>query len=296
MDAASGRDACAPAGTASKSPRKASSSRGASFPLGRPARGLARHPRARSRAPPSGAPRTRPSSCSTRAAASPSLRLRRPGRRRLHRPVHQDSSRWAPSACSTAPISSRSGVARSASTSATRASSKRSPTRDDPDAGRASPPTRAPPTTASSSPACSPAPRPRSTAAPPSPMLFRLGAGALLGSVKDTRSGSFTAVPSKGGGMYPVDPVSVTEDARLFYVAPEARFGYRFGGHFRADPRRDLVGARRHRPAHVARPGEGAEERRHRGQSGAGFVSAGDVGAEANGNGRSERRRSGPIS
>jgi hypothetical protein len=64
------------------------------------------------------------------------------------------------------------------------------------------------------------------------PFLVRLGGGALLGSVKDTRSGSFTAAASKGGGVFPVGPVSVSEDAKLFYVAPEVRLGYRFGGHF----------------------------------------------------------------
>lgn len=60
------------------------------------------------------------------------------------------------------------------------------------------------------------------------PLLLRLGAGVLLGSVKDARTGTFT---TSAGVPYRVD-VSQSASATYLVVSPEARIGRRLGDHF----------------------------------------------------------------
>jgi hypothetical protein len=71
--------------------------------------------------------------------------------------------------------------------------------------------------------------------------MARVGAGAWLATVDDTRSGTFTtvasyhpdpAVPAGPPASYLVGPVAETSDARFAYLAPEVRLGWRFGEHF----------------------------------------------------------------
>lgn len=63
------------------------------------------------------------------------------------------------------------------------------------------------------------------------PLTFRLGVGALFGSVRDRRTGSFTTVERDVGGQhleaaaYSVN-VAQSRPAVSLYVAPEARIGY----------------------------------------------------------------------
>lgn len=59
------------------------------------------------------------------------------------------------------------------------------------------------------------------------PFTVRLGAGILLGSLADARTGKFT---NSRGDVYPV-AVSQTPAARYLVVAPEVRIGHRFGSH-----------------------------------------------------------------
>src|SRR5262249_14385061 len=56
------------------------------------------------------------------------------------------------------------------------------------------------------------------------PVSFRLGAGALIGSFRDERQGSFT---SATGARYQTDPLSVSPTTTFFYLDPEIRFGVR---------------------------------------------------------------------
>ena len=68
-------------------------------------------------------------------------------------------------------------------------------------------------------------------------LCLRLGAGALLGSVRDQRSGSATTKERGLAGMTtPAIPFTftVTESpaARYVYIAPEVRLGVRLGKHF----------------------------------------------------------------
>jgi hypothetical protein len=56
------------------------------------------------------------------------------------------------------------------------------------------------------------------------PLLFRLGAGALIGSLRDDRSGKFTA--SDGSPN-----VTDSPKATYFYAAPEVRVGVKLGGY-----------------------------------------------------------------
>jgi hypothetical protein len=69
------------------------------------------------------------------------------------------------------------------------------------------------------------------------PLLLRVGAGALLGSVNDARIGSGTTLTRTINGVtyaaMPYEFSTVESDAaRYLYVAPEARLGLRFGDHF----------------------------------------------------------------
>jgi hypothetical protein len=69
------------------------------------------------------------------------------------------------------------------------------------------------------------------------PLLFRLGAGAFLGSIKDHRTGSFTTVERTVSGTvkpakaYTVDATESPSMTSL-YIAPEVRVGLRLGEHF----------------------------------------------------------------
>jgi hypothetical protein len=57
------------------------------------------------------------------------------------------------------------------------------------------------------------------------PLLFRLGAGALIGSLSDVRTGAFQQATSGAPS------VSDSPQAVSFYVAPEARIGFKLGSH-----------------------------------------------------------------
>jgi hypothetical protein len=59
--------------------------------------------------------------------------------------------------------------------------------------------------------------------------LFRLGAGAALGAMRDERTGRFTA---SDGTRYSVGPLADNEAARFFYISPEARLGVTFAERF----------------------------------------------------------------
>lgn len=61
------------------------------------------------------------------------------------------------------------------------------------------------------------------------PLTFRLGVGALLGSVQDTRKGDFTRTD---GSPISVNPPAEKASATYLYVSPEARIGHRFGERF----------------------------------------------------------------
>jgi hypothetical protein len=73
------------------------------------------------------------------------------------------------------------------------------------------------------------------------PIRLRLGAGALIGSVSDTRSGSFRSGAVKGAcplsikasepGCFSVGPAIHAPSASFFYVDPEVRVGFRIGRH-----------------------------------------------------------------
>jgi hypothetical protein len=79
------------------------------------------------------------------------------------------------------------------------------------------------------------------TAAERFPLRLRLGAGALIGSVSDTRSGVFRSGGAKGAcsasasmsdqGCFSIGPAIHAPSASFFYVAPEVRVGFRLGGH-----------------------------------------------------------------
>ncbi|WP_437506874.1 kelch repeat-containing protein [Sorangium sp. So ce1099] len=59
-------------------------------------------------------------------------------------------------------------------------------------------------------------------------LSMRLGAGALLGAVRDERSGTFT---SSSKFEFRVDPTAAQDAASFFVVTPEVRAGLRFGEH-----------------------------------------------------------------
>ncbi|MFT3772702.1 MAG: PEGA domain-containing protein [Minicystis sp.] len=63
------------------------------------------------------------------------------------------------------------------------------------------------------------------------PLRLRLGAGALIGSVRDLRTGHFKP---RSGPAYDTYPIADNEAARYFYLDPEARIGVRFGKHWEA--------------------------------------------------------------
>jgi hypothetical protein len=57
---------------------------------------------------------------------------------------------------------------------------------------------------------------------------LRLGAGALIGSVGDRRSGTFE---TGGGSKYDIGPIGVAPFATFLYVDPEIRLGFRVSSH-----------------------------------------------------------------
>lgn len=62
------------------------------------------------------------------------------------------------------------------------------------------------------------------------PFTARLGVGALVGSVTDTRDGRFTTNPNNGQSVaYKTSTVEESAPARFFYAAPEVRVGRRMG-------------------------------------------------------------------
>jgi hypothetical protein len=63
------------------------------------------------------------------------------------------------------------------------------------------------------------------------PVLFRLGVGGFLGSVRDDREGSFK---TRSNTEFDAFPVTTTDQARYFFVSPEARVGFRFAKNFEA--------------------------------------------------------------
>jgi hypothetical protein len=64
------------------------------------------------------------------------------------------------------------------------------------------------------------------------PFTARLGAGALLATVSDRRTGQFN--PNDPTQAYSVGPLREAPSVSYFYLAPEVRLGLRFGGHFEA--------------------------------------------------------------
>ncbi|WP_433931039.1 PEGA domain-containing protein [Sorangium cellulosum] len=61
------------------------------------------------------------------------------------------------------------------------------------------------------------------------PLQFRLGAGVLLGQVRDERSGDFTA---RDGSVILAAPAASFSSATYLYLDPEVRIGARFAEHF----------------------------------------------------------------
>jgi hypothetical protein len=61
------------------------------------------------------------------------------------------------------------------------------------------------------------------------PGVLRLGVGALVGSVTDERSGTFVAAD---GRRFDSGLIEHSDSATFLYIAPEARFGYRFADRF----------------------------------------------------------------
>lgn len=70
------------------------------------------------------------------------------------------------------------------------------------------------------------------------PVTLRLGAGVLLGSLNDTRSGDFATQARTDGKTikpsrpYSLEAVSESPPARYFYLAPEVRLAMPIGTHF----------------------------------------------------------------
>lgn len=59
-------------------------------------------------------------------------------------------------------------------------------------------------------------------------LRVRLGAGVALGTLSDTRTGTFTA---QDGARFDVGPLIQAPSTTWFYLAPEVRLGVRLGGH-----------------------------------------------------------------
>jgi hypothetical protein len=59
-------------------------------------------------------------------------------------------------------------------------------------------------------------------------LRVRLGAGVALGTISDTRTGTFAA---QDGARFDVGPLIQVPSATWFYLAPEVRLGVRLGGH-----------------------------------------------------------------
>jgi len=60
----------------------------------------------------------------------------------------------------------------------------------------------------------------------------RLGAGVMIGTLKDRRSGTFTNDQVAGNPRFDVGPVEESPDARYLYVMPGASLGYKLGERF----------------------------------------------------------------
>jgi len=65
------------------------------------------------------------------------------------------------------------------------------------------------------------------------PVRVRLGGGALLAWVSDTRSGTFD--PVHDGPNFSVGPLSATTFVPMIYAAPDLRVGFRIGQRFELD-------------------------------------------------------------
>lgn len=61
------------------------------------------------------------------------------------------------------------------------------------------------------------------------PVLFRLGVGGFIGSVRDDRAGTFT---TRSNESFDAFPVTTTAQARYFFISPEARAGLRISKNF----------------------------------------------------------------
>ncbi len=66
----------------------------------------------------------------------------------------------------------------------------------------------------------------RNTFGEKTPLLLRVGLGALLANANDRRSGEFAPA---GGPAIAVDTARTSADVPYLYIAPEARVGYRIG-------------------------------------------------------------------
>jgi hypothetical protein len=63
------------------------------------------------------------------------------------------------------------------------------------------------------------------------PVLFRLGVGGFLGSVRDDREGTFT---TRTNAEFDAFPVTTTDQMRYIFISPEARAGVRFAKNWEA--------------------------------------------------------------
>lgn len=61
------------------------------------------------------------------------------------------------------------------------------------------------------------------------PVVLRLGAGVMVGEVRDERIGSFNAPDARGGGSYGTFPIVDFPSATYFYLDPGIRAGVRLG-------------------------------------------------------------------
>lgn len=64
------------------------------------------------------------------------------------------------------------------------------------------------------------------------PFRIRLGSGVVIGSVSDTRTGSFKVIDPTVMDRYAIGPVIEAPSVTWFYVDPELRAGLRLGEHF----------------------------------------------------------------
>ncbi len=64
------------------------------------------------------------------------------------------------------------------------------------------------------------------------PVVLRLGAGVMVGEVRDERTGDFDVPAARGGGTYQTFPVADFPAATYFYLDPTIRAGVRLGEHW----------------------------------------------------------------